>query len=108
VDIIAHPTGRILQRREEYAVDFDRILKVAKETGTILEINASPSRSDLKDVNIRKAKEAGVKMIINTDAHQPEQMNFMEYGAAQARRGWAEKEDIINCWPFDKLVKLFK
>ena len=74
IDIISHPFGRILQRREECEFDFDKILKVAKETGTILEINASPYRLDLNDVNVRKAKKAGVKMIINTDAHQKEQM----------------------------------
>jgi len=108
VDIISHPTGRVLQRRDEYEIDFDRILKVAKETGTILEINSNPYRLDLKDTNIRKAKKAGVKMIINTDAHQSEQMRFMEYGISQARRGWAEKKDVINCWPLEKLLKFFK
>lgn len=108
VDIIAHLTGRILQKREEYEVDFYEILKAAKETGTILEINAYPDRLDLKDANIRKAKEAGVKMIINTDSHQPIQLYFMEYGVFQARRGWAEKSDIINAWSIDKIKKFFK
>ena len=108
VDIISHPTGRILQRREEYEIDFDKILKVAKETGTVLEINASPYRLDLKDANIRKAKQMGVKMVINTDSHQEEQMDFMEYGVSQARRGWAEKGDIINTQPLEKLLKFFK
>ncbi len=108
VDIIAHPTGRILQRREEYEIDFDKILKAAKETGTILEINASPYRLDLKDANIRKAKQMGVKMIINTDSHREEQMDFMEYGVSQARRGWAEKGDIINTQPLEKLLEFFK
>ena len=108
VDIISHPTGRILQHRDEYEIDFDRILKVAKETGTILEINANPYRLDLKDANIKKAKKAGVKMVINTDSHQSSQMKFMEYGIVQARRGWAEKKDIINCWPLDKLLYFFK
>ncbi|MEK7062130.1 MAG: DNA polymerase/3'-5' exonuclease PolX [Patescibacteria group bacterium] len=108
VDIISHPTGRILKKREEYEIDFDEILKVAKETGTILEINASPYRLDLNGANVRKAKEAGVKMIINTDSHQKEQMDFMEYGVSQARRGWAEKEDIINAQYFKNLVKFFK
>ena len=108
VDIISHPTGRILQHRDEYEIDFDKILKIAKETGTILEINANPYRLDLKDINIKKAKQAGVKMIINTDSHQSDQMKFMEYGISQARRGWTEKKDIINCWPLDKLLKTFK
>ncbi len=108
IDIISHPTGRILKKREEYKIDFDEILKVAKETGTILEINASPYRLDLNGANIRKTKEAGVKMIINTDSHQKEQMDFMEYGVSQARRGWAEKGDIVNAQYFKNLVKFFK
>jgi DNA polymerase (family 10) len=108
VDIISHPTGRILKRRDEYEIDFDKILKAAKETNTVLEINAYPERLDLKDVNIKKAKEMGVKMVINTDSHHIDQLRFMEFGIAQARRGWAEKEDIINTWPIDKLLKMLK
>lgn len=108
VDIVSHPTGRLIGKRDEYQVDFDKILQVAKETGTILEINSSPDRLDLKDINIRKAKEAGVKMIINTDAHQKDQMNLMEYGVWQARRGWAEKQNIINTLPAEDLLKHFK
>jgi len=108
IDIISHPTGRVLKRREEYQIDFDKILQVAKQTQTILEINASPDRLDLKDTNIRKAKEAGVKMIINTDTHQKEQLDQMEYGIAQARRGWAEPKDIINTLPVEKLLEYLK
>jgi len=108
VDIISHPTGRIIQRRDEYQIDFDKILKVAKETGTILEINSYPERLDLNDQNIRRAKEAGVKMIINTDSHHKDQLRFIELGIAQSRRGWAEKEDIINTQPIEKLLKFFK
>jgi DNA polymerase (family 10) len=108
VDIISHPTGRLIQKRDEYEIDFDKILKVAKETGTILEINSYPERLDLNDINIKKAKEMGVKMVINTDAHHVDQMRFIELGIAQARRGWAEKEDIINCWPLEKLLKFLK
>lgn len=108
VDIIAHPTGRILQKREEYQVDFEEMLKVAKETGTILEINAYPSRLDLNDYNIRRAREAGVKMIIDTDAHNRNHLHLMKYGIAQARRGWAEKKDIVNTHPVKKLLTLFK
>jgi len=108
VDIISHPTGRIIKRRDEYQIDFDKILRVAKETGTILEINAYPERLDLNDQNIRRAKEAGVKMIINTDSHHVDQMRYMEYGIAQARRGWAEKNDIINTQPVEKLVQFFR
>jgi DNA polymerase (family 10) len=108
VDIISHPTGRLIQKRGEYEIDFDKILRVAKETGTILEINSYPERLDLNDINIKKAKEMGVKMVINTDAHHVDQMRFIELGIAQARRGWAEKEDIINCWPLEKMLRFLK
>lgn len=108
VDIISHPTGRILKKRDEYQIDFEKILRVAKETGTILEINAYPERLDLNDQNIRRAKEMGVKMAINTDTHRKDQLRFMEFGVAQARRGWAEKEDIINTKPLERLLKSFK
>ncbi len=86
VDIISHPTGRLIQKRDEYLIDLDKIIKVAKETRTILEINSFPERLDLNDRNIRKAKEIGVKMIINTDAHHKDHLRLMEYGISQARR----------------------
>ena len=108
IDIISHPTGRLIGRRDEYQIDFEKILRAAKENKTILEINSSPDRLDLKDVYIRRAKEKGVKMVINTDSHQKDQLRFIEYGIAQARRGWAEKEDIINTQPIEKLLKFFK
>ena len=108
IDIISHPTGRILKKRDEYRIDFDRILRVAKETGTILEINSFPERLDLNDQNIRRAKEAGVKMIINTDSHHKDQLRFIEFGIAQARRGWATTEDIINTQSSERLLKYFK
>ncbi len=107
VDIISHPTGRLIGKRDEYQHDFDRMLKLAKETGTILEINSSPYRLDLRDLYIRRAKNEGVKMIINTDSHQKDQMNLMEYGIWQARRGWVQKEDIINTLPVEKLLEFF-
>ena len=108
VDIISHPTGRILKRRDEYQIDFDKILRAAKEYSVVLEIDAYPERLDLDDQNIRRAKEAGVKMVINTDSHEKSQLRFMELGIAQARRGWAEKEDIVNCWPLEKLLHFLK
>ena len=108
VNIISHPTGRILKRRDEYLCDFDKILRAAKEYNVVLEINSFPERLDLNDQNIRRVKEAGVKVVINTDAHHKDQMRFIEFGIATARRGWAEKEDIINCWSLEKLLKFFK
>jgi len=108
IDIISHPTGRLLKRRDEYQIDFEKILRVAREFGVILEINSWPERLDLNDQKIRMAKEAGVKMIINTDAHQKDQLRFIELGIAQARRGWAEKEDVINTQPLKGLLNFFK
>jgi DNA polymerase (family 10) len=107
VDIISHPTGRLIKKREEYQIDVEKILKAARETKTALEINSYPERLDLKDVYIKRAKEEGVKMVINTDSHNPSQLHYIEYGISQARRGWAEREDIINCWPVEKLLKFF-
>ena len=107
VDILAHPTGRIVGERDEYQIDFDRILKIAKATGTILEVNSS-SRLDLRDLYIRRAKAEGVKMIINTDSHHKDQMALMEYGVSQARRGWAEPSDIINTKSVEELLKSLK
>lgn len=108
IDIISHPTGRIISKRDEYELDFEKILDVAKETGTVLEINSNPRRLDLKDANIRKAKERGVKMIITTDAHHLDNLEFMEYGVFHARRGGAEKQDIINTLPLEKFLKCLK
>ncbi len=108
IKIISHPTGRILKKRDEYQVDFEKILRAAKEFGVALEINSFPERLDLNDKNIRLAKEAGVKMVINTDSHHKDQLRYIEFGIAQARRGWAEKKDIINSQPLKKLLKLFK
>jgi DNA polymerase (family 10) len=108
VDIIAHPTGRVLKRREEYGVAVDDLLKGARETGTILEINSYPERLDLGDVNIFAAKQAGIKMVINTDSHNLNQLHLIDFGLSQARRGWAEKKDIINAWPVEKLLEMLK
>ena len=108
INIISHPTGRILKRRDEFQCDFDKILRAAKQYNVTLEINSHPERLDLNDQNIRRAKEAGVKMVINTDAHHKDQLHYIELGIAQARRGWAEKKDIINSHPLEKLLKYFK
>ncbi len=107
VDILAHPTGRIVNQRDEYQIDFDKMLRLAKGTGTILEINSS-ARLDLRDFYIRRAKAEGVKMIINTDSHHKDHMALMEYGVSQARRGWAEKNDIVNTNSVHKLLRYFE
>ncbi|MBI4138200.1 MAG: DNA polymerase/3'-5' exonuclease PolX [Candidatus Wildermuthbacteria bacterium] len=96
VDILFHPTGRLVLKRDAYQVDMAEIIRVAKETGTILEINAFPERLDLKDTHIRQAVDAGVKMAIDSDAHQKGHFEVLRYGIGQAKRGWARKQDIIN------------
>lgn len=108
VDIIAHPTGRLIHRRPAYEIDFDRVLDKAKETRTCLEINSFPSRLDLKDIHIRAAIKANVKLTINTDAHNKDQLKFIEFGIATARRGWAEKKHILNTLPLKKFLKSLK
>ena len=108
LNIISHPTGRILKKRDEYQIDFDKVLRAAKEFGVVLEINSWPERLDLSAENIRRAKKGGVKMVINSDSHQIDQMRFMEYGVYQARRGFAEKEDIINTWPLEQMIDFLK
>jgi len=96
VDSIGHPTGRLLGEREGYEVDLDAILKAAARTGTVLELNAHPARLDLNDRACRRAKELGVKVAINTDAHDAEQLDLMRFGVATAQRGWLEKRDVLN------------
>ena len=108
VDIIFHPTGRIINKRPAYEIDMDEIIKAAKRTGTVLEIDAFPNRLDLKEEYVRKCVKAGVKMAIDSDAHAIAHMNYLEWGIAQARRGWATKNDIINCWPLEKMLRMLK
>jgi DNA polymerase (family 10) len=108
VDILFHPTGRIINRRGAIELDMDEIIKTAKKTGTIMEIDAYPDRLDLRDENIRKCVEAGVKMSIDSDAHSPMHFPFLEYGIAQARRGWATKDCIVNTYSWEKMLRLLK
>ncbi|HHD77479.1 MAG TPA: DNA polymerase/3'-5' exonuclease PolX [Campylobacteraceae bacterium] len=103
---IAHPTGRLIGKREPLALDMDEIYKAIREEGKFLEINAQPERLDLNDVLIREAKEAGVMLAVNTDAHAAGQLEYMRYGINQARRGWLEKGDLINTLPLGKLLQV--
>ena len=96
VDIIFHLTGRVIGRREAIQLDVDEIIKNAKRTGTVLEIDAYPERLDIKDEYIKKCVEAGVKMVIDSDAHSINHFKYLELGIAQARRGWAKNIDILN------------
>ncbi|QHE62409.1 DNA polymerase/3'-5' exonuclease PolX [Rossellomorea vietnamensis] len=108
VDIIAHPTGRIIGRREGYDVDMDLLIQLAKETGTALELNANPNRLDLSAENIRKAQEQGVKLVINTDAHSIDHLEFMEVGVGTARKGWIKKDTVINTWDKNEFIQYIK
>ncbi len=96
VDMIAHPTGRIIGEREAYDVDIDALLDAAASTGTVLEINAHPERLDLSDVHARKAKNKGVKLAVGTDSHNTGHLGLMEFGVDVAKRGWLEKDDLMN------------
>lgn len=106
VDIIAHPTTRVIGKRDEVEFDWEKIFKVAKKTGAILEINVNPGRSDLSDYHIKQAVEHSVLVSLGTDAHAKESLNNMKFGVFQARRGWASREDIVNCLGTDKLLSL--
>ncbi len=103
VDIIAHPTGRLVGRRDPYDVDLERVFEAAAKYGTVLEINASPDRLDLNDVNVRRAKEMGLKIAINTDAHEVQRMLEMRFGVGTARRGWLTADDVINTMSYSEL-----
>lgn len=96
VDILAHPTGRIINRREPFELDVEEVLHAAAEAGVAVELNANPNRLDLDDVHVHRAKELGVPVVISTDAHGPEGLDDMRFGVAQARRGWLEAADVLN------------
>ncbi len=105
VDIIGHPTGRILGRRQPYAVDMDRVIDHARDTGTALECNASPYRLDIDDRYIRQAVDRGVKIAIGTDSHDPSELKFMHYGVTVCRRGWATARDVLNTLTLNDLLE---
>jgi DNA polymerase (family 10) len=102
--IVGHPTGRLVLRRDAYAYDMERILDAARGNGVIMECNATPERLDLKDIHLRMAKERGVKIVISTDAHSTRGLSVMRYGVQMARRGWLEKKDVINTLPVETLL----
>jgi len=103
VDVIGHPTGRLISRRQPFEIDIEAVVKEAARTGTALEVNSHWDRLDLKDIHIRTAVKAGAKLCINTDAHESESLGQIMFGVGTARRGWAQKSDVINTWPLEKL-----
>ncbi|MGB7960218.1 MAG: PHP domain-containing protein, partial [Nitrososphaeraceae archaeon] len=108
VDIIYHPTGRIINRRDGYPVNMIKLIETARDTKTVLEIDAHYNRLDLKDEYIRMAVENDVNLVIDSDAHHPLHFAFLRFGIGQARRGWAEKSSILNTLPFEQLLDSLK
>ena len=108
VDIIAHPTGRIIGRRTGYDVDMDMLIELARETNTALELNANPNRLDLAPPNLRKAQEAGVTVVINTDAHSIDMLEHMPVGVSSAKKGWIKKSSVLNARDTDGLLTFLK
>jgi DNA polymerase (family 10) len=108
VDIIAHPTCRLLGEREPVSVNMEALFKAAVQSNTAMEINAMPSRLDLKDTHIYQAREMGVKLVISTDSHQVEHLEFMHFGVGTARRGWCQAKNILNTLPPDEFIAALK
>jgi DNA polymerase (family 10) len=105
-NILAHPTGRLINQREPYSVDMDLVFKEAKQRGCFLEINSQPQRLDLNDIYAKFAKDIGIRFSISTDSHNSASLEYMKYGIYQARRGWVEKKDVINTLSLSKLKQI--
>jgi DNA polymerase (family 10) len=99
VRILGHPTGRKILSREPYAIDIEQVLQRAAQLGVAVEHNASPARADLSDLHLRRAKEIGCKIVVNTDAHATEELDQMRYGITQLRRAWLISGDVLNTLP---------
>ncbi len=108
LDILAHPSGRLLGKRKAYDVNFDKVFEAAAANKKVLEINSQPSRLDLNDELIFRAKDFGLKFCISTDSHSISDLASIRYGLGQARRGWLEKEDVVNTYPYPRLNEIFK
>jgi DNA polymerase (family 10) len=106
-NILAHPTGRLLEERAPYPIDMEKILRAARERGCFVELNAHPTRLDIDDHVCRLAKDLGLKVSLGTDAHSVDGLRAMRFGIGQARRGWLEAGDVLNTRPLHELEKLF-
>jgi DNA polymerase (family 10) len=104
VDVLGHPTGRLIGERPAYEADWDEVFRRAAKAGTLLEVNANPQRLDLPADLIRRALEYGVRFIVGTDAHAPEHLDFLEYGVLTLRRGWAQSKDVLNTLPLEAFL----
>ncbi|MBI4020460.1 MAG: DNA polymerase/3'-5' exonuclease PolX, partial [Candidatus Aenigmarchaeota archaeon] len=107
-NIIAHPTGRLIGKRDPYQVDMEKVFDAARANNVLLEVNAYPERLDLKDLHIRAAIEHGCRLVINTDSHSIDHLRFMELGIAQARRGWAGEKDVVNALSVKKIERILE
>jgi DNA polymerase (family 10) len=108
VDVLGHPTGRMIGRRAARPLDMQRVVETAVETGTVLEVSGQPNRLDLRDTHVRMAVEAGARLAVDTDAHSLEALGYMEYGVMNARRGWAAPEHVVNTRDWPELRGLLK
>jgi DNA polymerase (family X) len=108
VDIIFHPTGRNINKRDGYPINIEKLIDIAKDTNTVLEVNSHYNRLDLKDDYIRMAIQNNVKLVINSDAHHSLHFSYPEFGIAQVRRGWAKKVYVPNTLPVNKLLDNLK
>jgi DNA polymerase (family 10) len=102
--IIAHPTGRLLLRRDPFDYDMEKILEACAKHGVAMECNSYPDRLDLKDVYLRMCKDRGVKVVISTDSHNTSNLSFIRYGVTMARRGWLEKHNVVNTLPTEQFL----
>jgi DNA polymerase (family 10) len=108
LNVLAHPTGRLINQRPPYAVDLPRLMEAAAERGVAMEVNAQPSRLDLDDAGCRLAREAGVKVVISTDAHDAADLRYLRFGVDQARRAWLTKDDVLNTLSLRELGKALR
>ncbi|HSB05218.1 MAG TPA: PHP domain-containing protein, partial [Thermodesulfobacteriota bacterium] len=104
--ILAHPTGRLINERNPYDVDMEGLMGAARQRGCFLELNGHPDRLDLSDVHTKMAKDMGIKVVISTDAHRTTDLDYMRFGIGQARRGWLEREDVVNTRSWNELKRL--
>jgi len=107
-NILAHPTGRLINEREPYDVDMERLMEGAKKRGCFMELNAHPDRLDLNDVFCKMAGDMGVKIAVSTDAHSTDHLDYMRIGIGQARRGWLEAKDVLNTRSWKKLKQMLE
>jgi DNA polymerase (family 10) len=108
VDVLLHPTTREMQRREAIQLDLERVIDAAKANGTVLDVDSYPDRLDLRDEHVRKAVQMGAKLGISSDSHSTTHLHYLELGVAQARRGWATAEDVVNTRKLEQFKRMLK